>query len=197
VGADRPPQQREGAIRTFIRVNHKIRVPKVRLIDADGNMVGVVATRDGLKMALDRNLDLVEVSPMADPPVCRIMDYGKFRYDESIKEKEARKKAHKHVVKEVKFHANVAEHDFMTKVGHIRGFLQKGQKVKLTLTFRGRENAHRELGFEVVKRVIATVSDIGTVEQDPKLLGRNIVALLGVRNIKMQPKSLDATPPVH
>ena len=144
-------------------------------------MVGVVATRDALKLAQDQGLDLVEVSPNADPPVCRIMDFGKFRYDESIKQKEARKHAHRNVIKEVKFHANVGDHDFQTKITHMREFLEKGHKVKLTLTFRGRENVHKELGFEVVSRALKACEDICVVDMQPKLMGKNITALMGCK----------------
>ena len=146
-------------------------------------MLGVIATREAMRLAGQQELDLVEISPNADPPVCRIMDFGKFRYDESIKRRKARRQAalHSRPVKEIKFHANVADHDYQTKLGHARGFLEKGHKVKVSLTFRGRENAHRELGFEVVKRVIADCEDLCAVEMQPKLMGRNLVCMLGVK----------------
>ncbi len=156
----------------------------MRCIDSDGEMLGVIATRDARQLAIDKKLDLVEVSPNADPPVCRIMDYGKFRYDESIKQKEARKRAHKNVLKEVKFHANVAEHDYRTKVNHIRKFLGKGHKVRISLQFRGRENAHRELGFQVISRVIGDCEDLSQVDMQPRLMGRNVVAMLGAKSAK-------------
>ena len=143
-------------------------------------MVGVITTKDAMKMAQEQGLDLVEVSPNANPPVCRIMDFGKFRYDESIREKEARKMAHKHGLKEVKFHANVGEHDFEYKVGHIKDFLGKGHKVKVSLQFRGRENAHRELGFQVITRVVKECQDVSMVEMDPRMMGSTIVTMLGV-----------------
>jgi translation initiation factor IF-3 len=164
-------------------VNHKIRAPKVRCVNANGDMLGVLVTRDALKMAHELGLDLVEVSPNADPPVCRIMDFGKFRYEESIKRKKARKQAHGHsrVVKEVKFHANVAEHDYQTKLNHTREFLGKGHKVKLSLQFRGRENAHRELGFEVMNRAIKDCAEMCNVEMAPRLMGRSLIAMLGVK----------------
>ena len=143
-------------------------------------MVGVIPTREAMKLAVEAGLDLVEVSPTADPPVCRIMDVGKYRYNESVKRKNARKHsmAHNRAVKEVKFHANVAEHDYETKVGHARKFLDKGHKVKLSLQFRGRENAHRELGFDVINRVLKDCEDLGLVEMEPRLMGRQVVALL-------------------
>jgi translation initiation factor IF-3 len=164
-------------------VNHRIRALKVRCVGPDGSMLGVMTTRDALRQAHDAGLDLVEVSPNAEPPVCRIMDFGKFRYEESIKRKRSRKQSQGQgrVVKEVKFHANVAEHDYQTKLGHACKFLEKGCKVKLSLQFRGRENAHRELGFEVVKRAIADCGDLCSVEMQPRLMGRSLVAMLGPR----------------
>lgn len=153
----------------------------VRCVNADGTMVGVVPTKEALKLAIDQGLDLVEVSPNANPPVCRIMDFGKFRYDESIKEKEARKKTHRQSLKEMKFHANVGEHDYEYKVNHIKDFLGKGHRVKVSLQFRGRENAHRELGFDVIKRVIKDCEEFGSVELMPRLMGNTIVSMLAPR----------------
>jgi len=166
----------------------------VRCINSEGAMVGVISTKDALRMAQDQGLDLVEISPNADPPVCRVMDYGKFRYDESIKHKRARQQAmaHNKPVKEIKFHANVAEHDFETKVRHLRDFLDRGHKVRLTLQFRGRENAHRELGMTVIQRVMKACEDLSVVEMEPKMMGRSLVAQLGLRpGGRMQPKKLD------
>ena len=153
-------------------------------MNADGSMVGVISTREAMRMAQDQGLDLVEISPQADPPVCRIMDFGKFRYEESIKEKEARKKQHKRALKEIKFHANVAEHDYQTKLKKARGFLEKGHKVKVSLMFRGRENAHRELGFDVINRALKDCEDICVVDMAPKLTGRNLVAMMGIKSKK-------------
>jgi translation initiation factor IF-3 len=147
-------------------------------------MAGVMSTREALAQAQKEGLDLVEISPNADPPVCRIMNFGKFRYEESRKRRLARKHQHSHTVKEVKFHANVAEHDYQTKVHHMQEFLEKGYKVKVTLTFRGRENAHRELGFEVVNRVLKDCEEHGNVDMAPKMMGRSIVAMLGAKATK-------------
>ena len=149
-------------------------------------MGGVMSTRDAMKLAEEHGMDLVEISPNADPPVCRIMDFGKYRYNESIKEKKARKQAHLHSrsVKEVKFHANVAEHDFETKVNHAQKFLEKGHKVKLSLQFRGRENAHRELGFEVINRVIKALESVSQMDMEPKMIGRSCVAMLSAKSKK-------------
>jgi translation initiation factor IF-3 len=160
----------------------------VRCINADGSMVGVVPTREAQRLAEQQGLDLVEISPNADPPVCRVMDYGKFRYLEEQKKKQARKQSvqHSRDIKEMKFHANVEEHDYQTKVSHIRDFLQKGHKVKISLQFRGRENAHRELGFEVVNRVIKDCDSVAMVEMEPRMIGRNLFAMLTGRPQKAQ-----------
>lgn len=144
-------------------------------------MAGVMITRDALRLAEQFGLDLVEVSPNADPPVCRIMDFGKFRYEESKRAKQARKNQHSMVVKELKFHANVAEHDFETKLNHAHDFLDNGHKVKFSLMFRGRENAHRELGFEVIKRALAQCEGHGVPDSDPKLMGNSIVVMVSPR----------------
>jgi translation initiation factor IF-3 len=144
-------------------------------------MVGVVSTKDALRHAQNRGLDLVEVSPNADPPVCKVMDYGKFRYDESIKRKMARKNQKTVTVKEIKFHAGVEANDFNTKLKKIRTFLDAGHKVKVTLQYRGRENAHKELGMEVVNSVIAELHEEAVVEQPPRIMGRLLGCLLAPR----------------
>ncbi len=168
-------------------MNYKIRVPQVRCIDADGAMLGVVAIEDALNRARMRGLDLVEISPNAEPPVCKIMDYGKYKYELAQKEKEARKRQHADEIKEIKFHANVGDHDFQTKVKHIREFMEDGIKVKISLYFRGRENAHRELGFEVINRVVQAVADLGAPEMAPKLIGNSIFGVLAPRPQKVKP----------
>jgi translation initiation factor IF-3 len=141
-------------------------------------------TREALRIAQEQNLDLVEISPDAKPPVCRLMDYGKFRYEQGRKKREQRKHQHQNAVKEIKFRPNVGDHDYETKLGHVKKFLSKGHKVKISLTFRGRENAHRELGFAVVERVIKDCADVSSVDMAPKRVGRMIVAMLGVRSGK-------------
>jgi translation initiation factor IF-3 len=147
-------------------------------------MAGVIPTREALGLAQQHQLDLVEVSPNADPPVCRIMDFGKFRYDESVRRKKAKQSQHRTQLKEVKFHANVDEHDYQTKLNKIHKFLEKGDKVKVTLQFRGRENAHRELGFELVNRVVSECEELASVEMQPKLVGRAVVCMLGTKSAK-------------
>ena len=172
-------KQKRWVIAQFTRVNYKIRVPQVRVLDAQGNMLGVMPTREAQRIADERGLDLVEITPNAVPPVCKIMDYGKFKYEESIKAKQARKAQKVQKVKEVKFHPGTDTNDFNYKINQIRGFLQDGCKVKLTLQFRGRENAHRELGEDVINRVLEELRDQCFIEQAPKTLGRVHGALIG------------------
>ncbi len=162
-------------------MNHKIRAPQVRVIGPNGEMIGVITVSEAMQIAVRNNLDLVELSPNAEPPVCRIMDYGKFKYEVNRKEREARKHQHAAEMKEIKFHANVGDHDFDTKVGHIRGFLEKGMKVKSSLYFRGRENAHREIGFDVMKRVVKACEDLSVLDMTPKLIGNSIVMVMSAR----------------
>jgi len=171
-------KQRRSVIRSQVRVNNRIRVPQVRCISAEGAMLGVISTSEALKQAFAAGLDLVEISPAANPPVCRIMNFGKFKYEESRKEKMARKQQSGSVVKEMKFHANVDDNDYQTKLRHIREFLEKGYRVKASLMFRGRENEHRELGFELFKRLIKDCEPVGVTESPPKLLGNNLFLLI-------------------
>ncbi|HMP90549.1 MAG TPA: translation initiation factor IF-3 [Kiritimatiellia bacterium] len=165
-------------MRNYTRINHQIRVPEVRCVDIDGSQVGVVPTREALLLAQKRGVDLVEVSPQAQPPVCRVMDYGKFKFEQAKKEKQARQNQTNTKVKEVKFHTNVEEHDYQTKLRHIREFLDEGHRVKISLMFRGRENAHQELGYEVVKRVVADCADIATSDREPQKMGRFLSILI-------------------
>ncbi len=144
-----------------------------------GKMLGVMATRDAQRMAEEKGLDLVEITPNAVPPVCKIMDYGKYKYEESIREKKARKSQKVQKVKEIKFHPGTDTNDFEYKLRQIRGFLKDGCKVKLTLQYRGRENAHRELGEDVINRVLEAIKDECFIEQAPKTLGRVLGALIG------------------
>jgi translation initiation factor IF-3 len=147
-------------------------------------MVGVVTISEAMSIAVRSGLDLVEVSPNAEPPVCRVMDYGKFKYEQARKDREARKHQHAAEMKEMKFHANVAEHDFQTKVRHIREFLKDGIKVKCSLFFRGRENAHRELGFEVMNNVLKECTEVSQTDMTPRLIGNSIVMVLSPRSGK-------------
>ncbi len=149
------------------------------MLDPNGVMIGVMATREAQRMAENLDLDLVEITPNAVPPVCRIMDYGKFKYEESIKAKQQRKAQKVQKVKEIKFHPGTDTNDFEYKLKQIRGFLAENCKVKLTLQFRGRENAHREIGEDVISRVIEQLQGECFVEQAPKTLGRVHGALIG------------------
>jgi translation initiation factor IF-3 len=150
-------------------------------VDVDGSQVGVVPTREALNLAQQRGLDRVEMSPQAQPPVCRVMDYGKFKFEQAKKEKQSKKNQSNTKVKEVKYHTNVEEHDYQTKLRHIRDFLGEGHRVKVSLMFRGRENAHQELGYEVVRRVVADVADIAVADREPQKLGRFLSVLINPR----------------
>ena len=146
----------------------------MRVIDKDGSQLGVLSIGEALTKAEFCGLDLVEISPNAEPPVCKIIDYGKFRYQQTKKEKESKKTQHQVKVKEVKIKPNTDEHDLMTKLKHAREFLTKGNKVRITCVFRGREMQHPEIGMSAVKRMIEDLSDISTPEAEPKLLGKNL-----------------------
>ena len=166
-------------IAQFTRVNYKIRVPQVRVLDAQGNMLGVMSTRDAQRMAENRGLDLVEITPNANPPVCKIMDYGKFKYEQSIREKQQRKAQKATQVKEIKFHPGTDVGDLEHKIRQIRSFLADGNKVRLSLQFRGRENAHRDIGEDKIAEVLEMIKGECTVEQAPKTDGRIHFCLIG------------------
>ena len=157
-----------------LRVNRQIRVPRVRVIDQDGKQVGVLSNVEALRLAEDAGLDLVEISPHAEPPVCKIIDYGKYRYQLAKKEKESKKAQHQVKVKEVKVKPQTDEHDLMTKLKHAREFVLKGNKVRFTCFFRGRELAHPEFGEKVLLRMIENLSDIATPESPVQRLGRSL-----------------------
>ena len=163
----------------------------MRLIGADGTQLGIKALPEALTLARQQDLDLVEVAPMATPPVCRIMDYGKFRYEESQKAKESRKKTVQVSIKEVKFRPKIGKGDFDTKVRHLQEFLQGGHKVKVTLQFRGREMAHPELGSKILDAVLEQVGPIAKVEPQARLEGRNMTMVLSPDK-KAAPKKADA-----
>ena len=170
-----PPPQRD----TGPRINERIRAPEIRLIGAEGENVGVVTPARALAMAAELGLDLVEISPTAVPPVCKIMDFGKFKYEQQKKEAEARKKQKIIEIKEIKFRPGTDTHDYDVKMRSVKKFLGEGDKVKVTLRFRGREMAHQELGLELLKRVAADVEEIGKIENMPKLEGRQMVMMIG------------------
>ncbi len=154
-------------------------MPQVRVLDSNGGMIGIMPTAQALRRAEQAGLDLVEITPNAQPPVCKIMDYGKFRYEESIREKNARKAQKSAQVKEIKFRPGTDTGDIDHKLRQIREFLGDGHKVKLTLQYRGRENVHKELGEDLIGRVLDTLKDECTIEQAPKTLGRILGCLIG------------------
>ena len=172
------PLPRATTINQRTRINQQIRISPVRVIDPEGEQVGIVPIERALELAEELGLDLVEVAPMARPPVCRIMDYGKFKYEEQRKAREARKKQHHVQLKEVKMRPGIEDHDFEFKTRHARRFLEEGNKVKLTMMFRGRQMAHPELGREVLDRVVAEISDVGKVESAPSMEGRSMTMVL-------------------
>lgn len=161
-----------------MKVNREIRAPKVRLIGHDGEQVGVVTLYEALAMAEEQGLDLVEIVPGSSPPVCKVMNFGKFRYDQSKKEKENKKAQHQIKVKEVKLKPNIDIHDLQTKIRHARDFLTAGDKVKVTCTFRGREMMHPEIGEKVVRHLCQDLEDISIAESPPKMMGRMLLVVL-------------------
>ena len=163
------------------KVNEQIRVRQVRLIDDEGGQVGIIDTREAMAMAREKSLDLVMVGPTAVPPVCKLMDYGRFRYEQQQNEKENRKRARAQEVKAIKFRVKIDDNDFQTKTNHVRRFLQEGHKVKVTIMFRGRERTHPELGERILHRVAETLSDVGTPESNPSMMGMDM-------NMIMTPK---------
>ena len=174
------------------RYNERIRAREVRLIGPDGSQVGVRTTADALVLARELDLDLVEVAPLANPPVCRIMDYGKFRYEESQRLKESRKKTVQITMKEVKFRPKIGKGDFDTKVRHMHEFLGEGHKVKVTLQFRGREVAHPELGTKILHAVIEQLGQVAKVDTHARLEGRNMTMVLSPE--KKAPKKQETKP---
>ena len=171
---DRRPPERDTT-----RVNERIRVPEVRVIGEDGKQIGVMRTDDALRMAQERDLDLVEVAPEARPPVTRILDYSKYRYEQSQKQKQARKHQQQITVREIKFRPKIAEHDYATKKGHVERFLRNKDKVKITIMFRGREVTHPERGVMILDRLAEELRSLANVEQRPTQDGRNMTMMLG------------------
>ena len=154
------------------------------MIGVDGDQLGILSTRDALQMAVDKGLDLVEVSPTSRPPVCRVMDFGKYKYEQNKRTAKAKKKTHVMQQKEVKLRPKIEEHDFMTKQKHARDFLSAHDRVKLTVTFRGRELAHADLGFKLLNRFVDLLEDVGQIETAPRMEGRSMIAILVPRTVK-------------
>ena len=167
----RPPPQR-------VRINANIRAPEVRLIGEDGQQIGVMDVKEALAHASKSNLDLVEVAPQANPPVCRIMDYGKYKYQQSKKQQEAKRRQTTIQVKEVKVRPKIEEHDMNFKLKNIRRFLGDRDKVKVTMIFRGREMAHQDRGYLILKQMAETLTDVGQVEQEPRHEGRTLFMII-------------------
>jgi len=183
--------------KSFIRINDRIRAREVRVIDENGEQLGIMTPFEALRVARERGLDLVEVSPTAVPPVCRIQDYGRFLYEKEKSERAARKKQKVITIKEVKFSVTVDEHDYQTKKNQAVRFLNEGDKVKASLRFRGRQMAHRELGYKIINRLIQDIGDAGIVEFMPRMEGTILHAILAPSKKEGQakPKPPAAPPP--
>jgi translation initiation factor IF-3 len=175
----RRPEDRTRPVVQHDRINEQIRVPRVRLVDADGTQIGIKPTKEALEYAYGQNLDLVEVAANADPPVARVMDYGKWRYEQEQRAKQARKHQSQIHIKEIKLRPKIGTHDYETKKGHVVRFLNQRAKVKVTIMFRGRENLHPERGRMLLERLADDVKELGLIEQQPTLDGRNMVMVLG------------------
>jgi translation initiation factor IF-3 len=163
------------------RVNEEIRIPQVRLIDQDGEMQGVMTAREAMQRAFAAGLDLVEISPNADPPVCKILDFGKFKYEQQKKKNEAKKKQKVIEIKEIKVRPNIDENDYQVKMRAMKSFIEEGDKVKVTLRFRGREMAHQDIGVRVLERIRAEMDATSKVEQMPRMENRQMVMVLSPR----------------
>ena len=176
-----------------LRVNERIRISQVRVIGADGAQLGIMVPADAIKMAREQGLDLVEVAPMTSPPVCRILDFNKFRYEEQRREREAKKKHHVARLKEVKFKPHIEEHDYKVKLEMLRRFLMRGDQAKVTMVYRGRELAHTELGRKILDRLIDDLKPISKVERNPALDGRFMTMVFGSDRDKIKQLERQAT----
>jgi translation initiation factor IF-3 len=193
-GGDLPRGRRRssdpgGHISTELRINDRIRVPEVRLVGPNGETVGIVPTDQALKLAQEADLDLVEIAPQGRPPVCKLMDYGKFKYENAQKAREARRNQTNVVIKEMKLRPKIDQHDYETKKGHVVRFLRQGDKVKITIMFRGREQHRPELGFRLLQKLAEEVSELGFVESSPKQDGRNMTMVIGPHKKKAEAKA--------
>ena len=164
-----------------LQINEEIRDKEVRVIGADGSQLGIIPTRDAMARAIEANLDLVKIAPQATPPVCRIMDYGKYRFEQAKREKEAKKNQKVIEVKEIRLSLNIDTHDFETKAGHAKRFLSEGNRVKVSIRFRGREMAHANLGHAIMARFAEACFEYGSVEKTPKLEGRSMIMFLSAK----------------
>ncbi|HEX6470611.1 MAG TPA: translation initiation factor IF-3 [Streptosporangiaceae bacterium] len=178
-----------GPISAEPRINDRIRVPEVRLVGPNGEQVGIVPIAKALEIARESDLDLVEVAPTARPPVARLMDYGKFKYESAMKAREARKNQAHTVIKEIKLRPKIDPHDYETKKGHVVRFLKQGDKVKVTIMFRGREQSRPELGRRLLARLAEDVEELGYVESSPKQDGRNMIMVIGPHKKKSEARA--------
>jgi len=167
-----------------LQINEQIRDKELRVIDSDGTQLGIMPLRRAMELAEQKNLDLVKIAPQANPPVCKIIDYGKFRFEQAKREKEARKNQHIVEIKEIRLSLNIDKHDFETKAGHARRFLKEGNKVKVSIRFRGREMAHPQNGLEIMKRFAQELQEESSVEKPAKLEGRSMIMFLAAKPVK-------------
>jgi len=184
-----PPHESRGAHISEPRINDRIRVPEVRLVGPNGEQVGIVRVEDALRLAQEADLDLVEVAPQARPPVCKLMDFGKFKYESAMKEREARKNQANTILKEIRFRLKIDPHDYATKKGHVVRFLSAGDKVKVMIMFRGREQSRPEMGIRLLQRLADDVAELGFVESTPRQDGRNMVMVIGPHKKKAEAKA--------
>jgi translation initiation factor IF-3 len=182
---------KESAISAEPRINDRIRVPEVRLVGPNGEQVGIVRVEDALRLAAEADLDLVEVAPQAKPPVAKLMDFGKFKYEAAMKARESRKNQVNTVIKEIKLRPKIDQHDYDTKKGHVVRFLSAGDKVKVTIMFRGREQSRPELGFRLLQKLAEDVAELAFIESAPKQDGRNMVMVLGPTKKKAEARAED------
>lgn len=171
------------------RINDRIRVPEVRLVGPNGEQVGIVRVEDALRLAQEADLDLVEVAPQARPPVCKLMDFGKFKYESDMKAREARRNQAHTVLKEIRLRLKIDPHDYGTKKGHVERFLKQGDKVKVMIMFRGREQSRPEMGYRLLQRMAADVAEFGYIESNPKQDGRNMIMVIGPHKKKAEAKA--------
>ncbi|WIX84039.1 translation initiation factor IF-3 [Amycolatopsis carbonis] len=184
-----------GPISSETRINERIRVPEVRLVGPNGEQVGIVRIEDALRLAQENDLDLVEVAPQARPPVCKLMDFGKFKYESAQKARESRRNQQLTVIKEQKLRPKIDQHDYETKKGHVSRFLAAGNKVKVTIMFRGREQSRPELGFRLLQKLADDVTELGFVESSPKQDGRNMIMVLAPhKNVKPKVAKAETAP---
>ncbi len=186
-----------GAISVEPRINDRIRVPEVRLVGPAGEQVGIVRIEDALRLAVEADLDLVEVAPMAKPPVCKLMDFGKFKYEAAMKERESRRNQTHTIIKEMKLRPKIDSHDYETKKGHVERFLKAGDKVKITIMFRGREQSRPELGLRLLAKLAEDVEPLGFVEATPKQDGRNMIMVLAPHRKKSDSSKASAPEDSH